>query len=224
MFDLEEQISAWRVAMVNTGIEEREVLDELEAHLREDVEEQRRVGKNDDAAFAGAVENIGRGELLKPEFTKASRTRNTLPRLAGTDNNYMGELMNSEKSNLESRWATYGKTIAFAGPAIGLWFLSAVFIVPKANQICHAANLSFPAALRTTLEMTNFLRANFMVVCAAVAIGIALFEWRSTAWARYRTTIFGVGIVAVNSAALISIMFILVMVLLSAGNLIGPMK
>ena len=40
MFNLDQSIAAWRQQMVAGGIKSPRVLDELESHLRDDVEEQ----------------------------------------------------------------------------------------------------------------------------------------------------------------------------------------
>jgi hypothetical protein len=222
MFDLEESIAAWREEMSRADVKRPEVLDELEGHLREDVEEQKRVGTNEGAAFERAVERIGRGELLKIEFTKAEAAEQKISlRFAGVDQNYTGEIMSLEKSNLESRWATYGKAIAFAGPAIMLWLFAVIFLLPKANQICLAAHLTFPSAFRTALALTESARANLSIIVVAAAVGVALLEWRSGLWARHRKLYFGMGVFAVNSVVLVSITLMLTMVLISANALMN---
>ena len=40
MFNLEQEITKWRQQLAAGGIKGREALDELESHLREDVEKQ----------------------------------------------------------------------------------------------------------------------------------------------------------------------------------------
>src|ERR1043166_6911105 len=70
MFDLEQAISEWRQQMISTGMRRREVLDELETHLRDDVEQQTRAGLAAQEAFARAVDRIGQAGTLRLEFAK----------------------------------------------------------------------------------------------------------------------------------------------------------
>lgn len=68
MFDLEKAIAEWRGRMLATGVESPVPLEELEGHLREDVEQQVRSGSDQQAAFACAVRGIGAGGELAREF------------------------------------------------------------------------------------------------------------------------------------------------------------
>lgn len=85
MFDLKEAIANWRRQMIAGGIKSAEVLDELESHLREDIEKQMREGAPAEQAFAQAVEHVGRADELKLEFGKIERLRPTVsPKLIKT--------------------------------------------------------------------------------------------------------------------------------------------
>src|SRR5206468_1929625 len=75
MFDLERALADWRRRMVVRGIKTPVPLEELENHLREEVEQQLRSGAEAPQAFANAVERIGRPEALKLEFEKISGAR-----------------------------------------------------------------------------------------------------------------------------------------------------
>ena len=48
------------------------MLDELESHLREDVERQMRSGTDAERAFEVAVKKMGQGSVLKREFEKST--------------------------------------------------------------------------------------------------------------------------------------------------------
>ncbi|HXR05248.1 MAG TPA: hypothetical protein VN836_11125 [Verrucomicrobiae bacterium] len=74
MFDLEQAIADWRRQMLAAGIETPVPLDELECHLREDVEEEVRSGINAQKAFEAAVQRIGQANVLKSEFKKVERS------------------------------------------------------------------------------------------------------------------------------------------------------
>src|SRR5579863_9024050 len=71
MFNLDQAITDWRRQMIASGIRSRGVLDELENHLREDVDWKARLGVGEQAAFAAVVRQIGGADVLKIEFTKA---------------------------------------------------------------------------------------------------------------------------------------------------------
>ena len=72
MFDLETAITDWRQQMLAAGIPTPGPLEELESHLREDVEQQLRSGASAQRAFARSAERIGPAAVLKKEFRKAN--------------------------------------------------------------------------------------------------------------------------------------------------------
>src|SRR5689334_9817710 len=72
MFDLEQSIAEWRRQMTVGGVKNPGVLDELESHLREDLERQTRTGIDVQNAFAAAVKKIGSAGALKNEFNKST--------------------------------------------------------------------------------------------------------------------------------------------------------
>jgi hypothetical protein len=74
MFDLEKSIADWREQMLVAGIQTPVPLEELENHLREEIERQMCSGCNTQQAFWGAVQQIGRPNVLKKEFNKVERT------------------------------------------------------------------------------------------------------------------------------------------------------
>lgn len=71
MFDLETAIAEWRRQMLAAGIKQGAALDELQEHLRSDIEHQTKSGIETDKAFANAVERFGNGKRVGEEFTKA---------------------------------------------------------------------------------------------------------------------------------------------------------
>ena len=70
MFDLEKSIADWQKQMLATGIQAPAPLQELEIHLREEIEEQMKAGLNARDAFDFAVKKIGHARALKLEFKK----------------------------------------------------------------------------------------------------------------------------------------------------------
>jgi len=72
MFNLDQAIAEWRRQMTAGGIETPAILDELESHLREDVERELRSGPDVERAFTAAVRKIGPASALKKEFEKST--------------------------------------------------------------------------------------------------------------------------------------------------------
>src|SRR5713101_7631934 len=146
MFNLDESISEWRRQMLAAGIKTTLPLKELENHLRDDVEQQMRSGLSAQQAFEAAVQGIGQAALLESEFDKVGRMKQAQTRakhailtLAGIPNHYFNTPMNTPPSNIEPGWATYLKAAASLVPAVFLWAISVVFVMPKLKQICSSA-------------------------------------------------------------------------------------
>jgi len=75
MFDLEKSIADWRKQMLAAGIKTPVPLEELEIHLRDDIEQRTKSGSDEQAAFAAAVQKIGLGCTLRNEFQKIEPAR-----------------------------------------------------------------------------------------------------------------------------------------------------
>jgi hypothetical protein len=72
MFNLEQSIADWRRQMLAAGIKTPVPLEELEIHLREEIERQMQSGLSAPLAFGIAAKQIGRAPELKREFKKVS--------------------------------------------------------------------------------------------------------------------------------------------------------
>jgi hypothetical protein len=59
MFDLEKAITSWRRQIAAEGLISPEVLDELESHLREEIERQVRSGVSEERAYEAGISSIG---------------------------------------------------------------------------------------------------------------------------------------------------------------------
>ena len=70
MFNLEQSILEWRKQMLAAGIKTPVPLEELEIHLREELEQQMRIGLTAQTAFSIAAEKIGHGYALQNDFQK----------------------------------------------------------------------------------------------------------------------------------------------------------
>ena len=75
MFDLEQAITKWRQQMLAAGIKTPVPLEELESHLRDDVEQQIRTGLDARKAFRAGVKRLGQADPLTKEFAKEHSTR-----------------------------------------------------------------------------------------------------------------------------------------------------
>jgi len=74
MFDLEQAIVEWRRQMLAAGIQTPVPLEELESHLREDIETLRSSGVPELQAFPLAVSRLGTPGSMQTEFNKVKRT------------------------------------------------------------------------------------------------------------------------------------------------------
>jgi hypothetical protein len=81
MFNLDQSINEWRRQMAGNGIGTPKVLDELESHLRDDIQRQTRAGESVENAFALAAKRIGDAGTLKAEFVRAGRMRGAMEKL-----------------------------------------------------------------------------------------------------------------------------------------------
>jgi len=70
MFNLEQAIADWRQNMLACGIETPVPLEELELHLREEIERNVKAGMEQNSAFETAVQSIGDARMLIAEFKK----------------------------------------------------------------------------------------------------------------------------------------------------------
>jgi hypothetical protein len=72
MFDLEQSIADWRKQMLAAGIKTPVPLEELEIHLRDEIERQMKSGSSEQNAFEVSVQKIGSENSLNDEFEKVS--------------------------------------------------------------------------------------------------------------------------------------------------------
>jgi len=70
MFDLEKAIIEWRQQMLAASLKAPQPLEELESHLREEIERQTKLGLTAQQAFEIAASHLGRPSELKTEFKK----------------------------------------------------------------------------------------------------------------------------------------------------------
>jgi hypothetical protein len=73
MSHLDQSIAEWRRQMLAAGIKTPAPLEELESHLREEIERQMKSGLDKQKAFEISVRQIGQSKTLKEEFNKSER-------------------------------------------------------------------------------------------------------------------------------------------------------
>lgn len=89
MFKLDQAIAEWRKEMLAAGITRPEILDELENHLREDLQRLMNSGHAEAEAFQEAAHQFGGGKQLKQEFIKIHRRRFALAPLNVQEKKYL---------------------------------------------------------------------------------------------------------------------------------------
>lgn len=112
MFDLIKSIEEWRQEMLAAGIETPMPLEELECHLREDIERQIQSGTGEQQAFESAVTRIGRGSLLRAEFAK----NEGLPCLPSDNNSSMADRVLGVLWLAGCLWSLITLELWFIGP------------------------------------------------------------------------------------------------------------
>ena len=70
MFNLDQAISEWRRELIAAGIRNNDVLDELESHLREDLERRARSERDISQLFRTAVAQLGEPRSIKVQFDR----------------------------------------------------------------------------------------------------------------------------------------------------------
>ncbi len=235
MFNLNEKIADWRRQMLAAGIKTPVPLDELEGHLRDDVEQQMRSGLSAQQAFEAAVQGIGQAALLESEFDKVGRMKQAQTRakhailtLAGIPNHYLNTPIITSPSNIEPGWATYLKATASLVPAVFLWAISVMFVMPKLQQICSSAagvgDASFWKVTHFNFGIMSLFQAYGILIAGAIILLLILLEWRSRNWPRYRRAAVGIGAFLLNSVILISIFMMVVTAMVVAPALLHHPK
>src|SRR5688572_12271521 len=146
MTDFEPRIAQWKRQVADGARLGADVLDELEAHLRDDIDSQMASGTSADQAFQRGVAHLGTPELLKQEFNKVGHAnfhplKTFFLTLAGIPPSHPANAMNMTctSPDAEPRWASYTKAALFLAPAVVLWTFSVMYLVPKLQQICKEA-------------------------------------------------------------------------------------
>ena len=238
MFNLEQSIAEWRKQMLAAGIQTPVPLEELEIHLRDEIERQMKSGLNEQKVFEISAQQIGQAGLLKTEFTKVGGTiheqiRGFILTLSGIHNPQLATNMNTSNSNIEPRWATYAKAGTFLFPAVFLWLFTVVFVLPKANEICQAAGATIfnfehaPTVFKASAMVGQtmiFLTNHCILIGGAIILAFALLERYFNQWPSYRRAAIGIGVFLLNTIVLLSMVMIIISILIAAPALLHQVK
>lgn len=223
MFNLDQAISEWRRTMAADGLKANALLDELESHMREDIERQQQSGTGAEQAFNAAISQLGRPELLRDEFSKigetseaSGRLRHFLLTLTGIKTPTLATNMNTSypNTNPEPRWATYLKSAGFVFPAATLWTALVVFVVPKLRELCGNAGVKLPEIYGLVFSLMQY----GWLVAGVLIAALVFLEWRSNRWPRYRRAAFGVSAFIFNAAVLILISSMVIYAVIAAAH------
>jgi hypothetical protein len=184
MHELEQLIADWRKTVVAEHNVGHESIDELETHLRENVEQLLRSGMTESQAFERAVTQLGDARMIASEFGKLQqRTWLPVKLVAGFGVALtlalvvflIGRLDCGRLSLLMAAHVfavTLGYTITLLVGALGMCFV---------GQRCFS---DFSG-----LRMPSVTRASFVLGCIAAAlttVGIILgMVWAKAEWGRY---------------------------------------
>ena len=226
MFDLDQTIADWRQKMAQTGLEDG-VLDELESHLRDDLDAQLRSGLDPRDAFNVAARRVGEARTLKHEFATSisvtDRLKSLLFTLAGIPNQTFATTMNTTR--FEPAWATYLKATTFLMPAIFLATVSAIFVVPKLQQICRDAGLPTATAgtfwnlIFSSIQMMLTLSNYGVAIAGGIIVLLLVLEFRFAQWPRYRRAAVGCGAFVLNSLVLLAFFMMFLAAIVAAPGL-----
>jgi hypothetical protein len=221
MFDLESSIVAWREQMLAAGIQAPVPLEELEAHLRDEIAARVQLGTDSRQAFEAAIREVGQPIVLKMEFTKAGvpvagRLKNLVFTLAGIPH----QLATTMNTNLEPRWVTYLKTSAVMLPAMFLWVGACVFVLPQLKEIYNSTGHRLPNWFMTALSVTDAIKGNIIMGSLIVTALLVVLEWRSQRWAHYRRLVFGVTGFTLNLTVMVFIAATGVLFAIAANELL----
>lgn len=226
MLNLEQAIAGWRQEMARTGLE-GDVLNELESHLRDELDAQLRSGLDPSDAFNVAARQVGDARTLKHEFATSvsatERLKSLLFTLVGIPNQTLATTMNTTR--IEPAWATYLKATTFVLPGICLAVLSAVFVVPKLQQICADAGLANSTAgmfwnlTYSSIQVTLGMLRHGVFIAGGAIVLLLLLEWRLTQWPRYRRAAIGCGAFVLNSLVLLAFFMMFLAAIVAAPAL-----
>ena len=171
MFDLEKSIADWRRQMLAAGIKTPVPLEELESHLREEIERQAKSGLDEQKAFEISVQRVGQPKVLNSEFKKSERT--LMKRTAKIGTGVIGVLIGM--ALLVPGSVQLRDELVMANGKFGLWLLGGFLIcwsLGLFQQIFLPKVLKgeFEKAEMTPMKQTMKTGAGIVVLLIGIAL------------------------------------------------------
>jgi hypothetical protein len=168
MFDLERSIAEWRQQMLAAGIQSPVPLEELEIHLREEIEQLEKSGVDERTAFENAVRQTGQPQSLKNEFNKIETSfMKTILKcvtvlLIGIAAQLPGSLQLRDQLAMSDKW-------------LGLWLLGLIFQMWSVESLRQIVQPKLTGRELKRVEW-SFPKANLKTGAgvAVLLVGIAL--------------------------------------------------
>ena len=168
MFDLEQAIADWRSQMLAAGIKTPVPLEELEIHLRKEIERLEKSGVDERTAFENAVRQTGQPQSLKNEFNKIETSfMKTILKcvtvlLIGIAAQLPGSLQLRDQLAMSDKW-------------LGLWLLGLIFQMWSVESLRQIVQPKLTGRELKRVEW-SFPKANLKTGAgvAVLLVGIAL--------------------------------------------------
>jgi hypothetical protein len=183
MYDLNQSINHWKSAIAQNGTCSTDEVQELEAHLREQVADLVEAGLAEQEAFSVGLSRMGAPGDLCAEYEKVSPMR---------------------------FWRRRLYTLLLAAPAVGVGVFTAIFLLPKLEHMWSEAGMGgIPGNHQWVLEipvliLESLCRYGGYALVVAVA-AVIFFDSRAASWSRFRYLPFSAIAFSVNFAVLIAI-------------------
>ena len=181
MRDLEKQIADWRRTL------RPEMQEELEAHLREEIQRLMRDGKSSEQAFELAVSKLGQPTALRAEFDKLEEMRRaqwkpaTLARWACVGIAIVAAVF------VVSRLGQGGMTLLLASHVLPITIGYLTMFIIGGLATCYALAEWFQLAgptQRYALRRATLQLATISLVLTALGISLGMI-WAKQNWGRY---------------------------------------
>jgi len=227
MFDLEKAIADWRRDLAAHGLRSSEDLDELESHLRDELEAQIESGASPREAWIAAAHGIGEPAALKNEFARAAGITDALRQIGQTLSHFAGltgphqttlMTMSLTPAIIRSRRATYLEAAVFLFPSVAAAIFFNLFLFPKLQWFQMKTGMALP----TVDQILRLWSEHAVLVCAPFLALLILLEWRSTQWPRYRRTAVGSMVLLFNVAILFITTSAIITLLVAMPKLMHP--
>jgi hypothetical protein len=196
MFDLEQSIADWRRQMLAAGIKTPVPLEELEIHLREEIERQMKSGLNAQHAFEFAVQKTGQGYVLNAEFAKVDGVGNPAQRerwfvsfiLVGVVIPLGAYTLLKNEMSLTWRLLGFADLAVIALAVPGCQFISRSFPVVPNKRVRTAIGLAFGLlSMAGMVAFMNFILPSFELtegqLTVVVLWGLTLMAALGAVWA-----------------------------------------